>query len=54
MPASPQLDPAVLEILRCPVTGSRLTQEGSELVTVDDPARRYPIDQGVPKLLPNG
>lgn len=45
------LEPEVLDLLRCPVTGSRLRQEGDVLIAVDDPALRYPVDQGVPRLL---
>lgn len=45
------LDPAILEILRCPATGSPLRQEADELVALDDATYRYPIQHGVPKLL---
>jgi uncharacterized protein len=50
------LSPELIAILRCPVTGSSLVQEGSELVTTgvgaDGQKRRYPIEQGIPLLLP--
>ncbi|WP_202912048.1 Trm112 family protein [Nesterenkonia muleiensis] len=51
MPATPALDPAVLRILRCPVTGSPLRQDGEELIAINDETRRYPIESGVPRLL---
>ncbi|EMY32487.1 hypothetical protein D477_019913 [Arthrobacter crystallopoietes BAB-32] len=50
------LSPELLAILRCPVTFSPLMQEGSELVATaagaDGVKRRYPIEQGIPLLLP--
>lgn len=51
MPSTPIIDSSVAHILRCPLTGSRLRQEGEELVAVSDESLRYPIDQGVPTLL---
>ena len=56
MPTSPDrrpwpLEPSIVEILRCPATGSRLTVEGDELIATEDPAIRYPITNGVPRLL---
>jgi len=45
------VEPEVLEILRCPVTGSALIQRGGALVAVADETIRYPIQYGVPKLL---
>ncbi|GFZ93502.1 Trm112 family protein [Nesterenkonia alkaliphila] len=51
MPDTPVIDPAVLEILRCPATGSRLRQQGDELVALTDDTRRYRIQGGVPRLL---
>lgn len=51
MPSASPIDPSIVQILRCPSTGSRLRQEGEELVAVGDDTRRYPIDQGVPTLL---
>jgi uncharacterized protein YbaR (Trm112 family) len=52
----PKLSPELLSVLRCPVTGSGLTQEGDELVTVtaDDSGNklRYRIEDGIPLLLP--
>ena len=45
-----------MSVLRCPVTGSGLVQEGDELVTVtaDDAGNklRYKIEDGIPLLLP--
>ncbi|GAA4916115.1 Trm112 family protein [Nesterenkonia rhizosphaerae] len=43
----------ILQILRCPVTGSPLRQEGDELIATEDPQRRYRIEDGVPHLLPH-
>ena len=44
------LDPAFLEIVRCPVTGSRLRLEQSHLVA-ETGGLRYPIRDGIPVLL---
>jgi len=52
----PKLSPELLSVLRCPVTGSGLAQDGDELVTVtaDDAGNklRYRIEDGIPLLLP--
>ena len=51
--SSRAIDPAVLEILRCPVTHSTLRQVGDELIA-DAPegaGLRYPIRDGIPILL---
>lgn len=52
----PKLSPELLSVLRCPVTGSALVQEGDELVTVtaggSGEKLRYTIDDGIPLLLP--
>ncbi|MEX0746328.1 MAG: Trm112 family protein [Phycisphaeraceae bacterium] len=50
---SPALDPALLEILVCPLTRSKLRLEGDELVAEqpEGAGLRYPIRQGVPVLL---
>jgi uncharacterized protein YbaR (Trm112 family) len=52
----PKVSPELLSILRCPVTGSPLVQEGDELVTTDAAADgeklRYTIEDGIPLLLP--
>jgi len=52
----PKVSPELLSILRCPVTGSPLVQEGDELVSTDataDGAKlRYTIEDGIPLLLP--
>jgi uncharacterized protein YbaR (Trm112 family) len=52
----PKLSPELLSVLRCPVTGSGLAQDGDELVTVtaDDSGNklRYRIEDGIPLLLP--
>lgn len=47
------IDPGLLEILVCPLTRSKLRQEGDELVA-EQPAGaglRYPVRDGVPVLL---
>ncbi|MCW1249869.1 hypothetical protein ODZ83_06660 [Acaricomes phytoseiuli] len=51
-----RLSEDLLEILRCPLTGQTLRQDGAELVTTgagpEDTPLRYPIDEGIPVLLP--
>lgn len=51
----PNLSPSLLAILRCPVTGSSLVQDGDALVATepgpDGTAPRYPIEDGIPVLL---
>ncbi len=45
----------LLEILRCPVTGATLVQDGATLVSTakgpDGGPLRYPIDEGIALLL---
>jgi uncharacterized protein YbaR (Trm112 family) len=52
----PKISPELLSVLRCPVTGSPLVQEGEELIaTVADESGvkpRYAIEDGIPLLLP--
>lgn len=50
---NPQLDPELLDVLVCPLTRSKLTQEGDELVATLPPGAglRYPIRDGIPILL---
>lgn len=52
----PLINPELLSVLRCPVTGSALVQEGEELVAVSPDADgrkpRYAIEDGIPLLLP--
>ncbi|MCD4849799.1 hypothetical protein LN996_03130 [Arthrobacter sp. AK01] len=52
----PKVSPELLSILRCPVTGSALVQEGEELVSTsaaaDGEKLRYAIEDGIPLLLP--
>jgi len=52
-PSSRPIDPAVLKMLRCPVTHSPLRQEGDELVAEQPSGAglRYPIRDGIPVLL---
>ena len=52
----PHISPELLSVLRCPVTGSPLVQEGEELVAAiagDSGVKpRYAIEDGIPLLLP--
>ena len=52
----PKVSPELLSILRCPVTGSPLVQEGEELVSTTAAENgekvRYAIEDGIPLLLP--
>jgi uncharacterized protein len=52
----PKISPELLSVLRCPVTGSPLVQEGEELVAAvaaeSGVKPRYPIEDGIPLLLP--
>lgn len=52
----PKVSPDLLSILRCPVTGSPLEQDGEELVSTTAAASgeklRYAIQDGIPLLLP--
>ena len=51
-----KISPDLLSVLRCPVTGSQLVQEGEELVSTaageSGVKLRYPIQDGIPLLLP--
>lgn len=51
-----KISPELLSVLRCPVTGSPLVQEGEELVSTaageSAVLLRYPIQDGIPLLLP--
>lgn len=44
------IDPALLEILRCPLTRSRLRPEGGRLVA-EVGGLRYPVRDGIPVML---
>ncbi|WP_427173947.1 Trm112 family protein [Arthrobacter sp. 92] len=52
----PKISPELLSVLRCPVTGSPLVQEGEELVSTaagtSGAKLRYRIEDGIPLLLP--
>jgi uncharacterized protein YbaR (Trm112 family) len=48
---SNQVDADLLEILRCPVTRSRLRQEGDWLVS-ETGGLSYPVREGIPVMLP--
>jgi uncharacterized protein YbaR (Trm112 family) len=51
----PKISPDLLSVLRCPVTGSSLVQEGDELVSTaageSGEKLRYAIEDGIPLLL---
>jgi len=47
----PNLSPDLLEMLRCPLTRSRLRMEGDWLIA-EVGGLRYPIRDGIPVLLP--
>jgi uncharacterized protein len=49
-PSPISLDPHVLNILRCPLTRSKLRQEGDFLVA-EVGGLRYPLRDGIPVLL---
>ncbi len=57
--ATPSLDDSLLEVLRCPLTLSRLRREGDDLVA-EVGGLRYPVKDGIPQMLadeaalPNG
>ncbi len=53
MPQTPTIEADLLEILVCPLTRSRLRQEGDELVAEEPEGAglRYPIRDGIPILL---
>lgn len=50
-----RIDESLMAVLRCPVTGSPLIQDGEELVSSangpEGSPRRYAIDEGIPLLL---
>jgi uncharacterized protein YbaR (Trm112 family) len=52
----PKISPELLSVLRCPVTGSPLVQDGEELVAATAGETgvkpRYAIEDGIPLLLP--
>lgn len=52
----PKISPELLSVLRCPVTGSPLVQDGEELVAAiageAGVKPRYAIEDGIPLLLP--
>jgi len=45
-----QIDPSLLEILRCPLTRSRLRQEG-EFLVAEVGGLIYPVREGIPVML---
>ncbi len=49
-PASPTIDPAVMACVVCPLTRSKLRQEGKFLVS-EVGGLKYPIIDGIPALL---
>jgi uncharacterized protein YbaR (Trm112 family) len=48
--SSNQVDPDLLAVLRCPVTHSRLRQEGDYLVA-EVGGLAYPVREGIPVML---
>jgi uncharacterized protein YbaR (Trm112 family) len=48
------IDPMLLEILRCPVCLEPVSEdlEGSALVCSGDSGHRYPVEDGIPNMLP--
>lgn len=50
VPAPQPIDDALLAVVRCPVTGERLTREGDTLRTPS--GRGYRIVDGLPVLVP--
>ena len=47
-----KIDPALLEIMVCPVSHAPLQQVGDFLVSTDSATRlRYPIKDGIPVML---
>jgi uncharacterized protein YbaR (Trm112 family) len=48
--SSNKLDPELLDILRCPLTRSRLRQEGDYLIA-EVGGLSYPIRDGIPVML---
>jgi uncharacterized protein YbaR (Trm112 family) len=53
MSQTPTIPADLLDLLVCPLTRSRLTQEGDELVATrpEGAGLRYPIRHGIPILL---
>ena len=49
-PSSNQIDPDLLSILRCPLTRSKLRQEGDFLIA-DVGNLAYPVRDGIPVML---
>ncbi|HVT90719.1 MAG TPA: Trm112 family protein [Tepidisphaeraceae bacterium] len=49
-PANNIVDPQILEILRCPLTRSKLRQEGAWLIS-EQGGLRYPVRDGIPVML---
>ena len=49
-PTSNTIDPELLEILRCPLTRSRLRQEGDFLIS-EVGGLAYPVRDGIPVML---
>ncbi len=48
----PEIDPALLAIMVCPVSHAQLRQVGDFLISTDSETRlRYPIRDGIPVML---
>ena len=48
--SSNKIDPELLEILRCPLTRSKLRQEGDFLIA-ETGGLAYPVREGIPVML---
>jgi uncharacterized protein YbaR (Trm112 family) len=48
------IDPLLLEILRCPVCRVEVTEDAEEsaLVCTQERSHRYPVEDGIPNMLP--
>ena len=49
-PPAAAVDPQLLELLRCPLTHSRLRVEG-EFLVAEEGGLRYPVRDGIPVML---
>ena len=52
MPADNVIDPGLLDILRCPISGLLLKIDGDNLVSTDG-SKQYPVVAGIPCLMPD-
>jgi uncharacterized protein YbaR (Trm112 family) len=48
----PLIDPALLEIMQCPVDGGELSEKHDpDVLACSDCGRRYPVRDGIPVML---